>query len=415
MSPRRLKREKKLCVELEKIKDKNDPRYVLKSFCDKTTFHCTSHGRGDVKLFGQRVFGKNLLGKTNAGKKVIDDKILGEVIGVCDDPRLCENEILLKACQEQCLDLRSDKLGVKDKKSKNIRSKIDQCKVKKDALKKPIEKKPSSQKKEGEQFQEPEKDFLDEEQKEGSSDHNKAADEFAISPHEQTDMPDVNPVVDPTPPTGIPSDDIGDDNARESEAPFMGAVPPPPPPPPAPAPGKNVGGEDFSSRTKAQTSEDLLAEIRSGTKLRKSSERDANKGGEKKADNLMGNLAGELAKRRAAITDDSEDDDQGFAEETPFVPEVKNEARDVAPPPSSAPKVNSGEVPAPEMQRRSSGDLLAEIRSGTKLRNSGDKIAEKEKPQGSLMDSIAREMEKRGSFSDDEPEGGFQDDDEWDA
>ncbi|WP_198027097.1 WH2 domain-containing protein [Candidatus Paracaedibacter symbiosus] len=99
------KERKSICAELAGVNDKNDPRYVLKEFCDRTTFHCTSHGRGGVGLFGK-------------------------VKGVCDDPRLCTNEQIKKACQEQCVDARSGKFGIKDKKSEDIEKKLNQCPMK---------------------------------------------------------------------------------------------------------------------------------------------------------------------------------------------------------------------------------------------------------------------------------------------
>ena len=99
------KARKSICDEIKTIKDKNDPRLRLKPFCKGNTLHCTTHARGGIG-------------------------ILGKVEGVCDDPRLCTDMLFYDTCQEQCLDERTDKFGINDKKTEEIKKKIAACQTK---------------------------------------------------------------------------------------------------------------------------------------------------------------------------------------------------------------------------------------------------------------------------------------------
>lgn len=96
------KARKEFCKHLATIKDPKDPQYVLKQFCDSTTFHCTTHRKAG--LFGQ-------------------------VKGVCDDPNLCKNPVIREACESQCLNARSGGFGIEDAKSKKIEEKLTTCSV----------------------------------------------------------------------------------------------------------------------------------------------------------------------------------------------------------------------------------------------------------------------------------------------
>ena len=96
------KARKEFCNELAKIKDPKDPNYILKQFCDRTTFHCTTHRKGGI---------------------------FAPVKGVCDDPNLCKNPIIREACESQCLDKRSSMLGGQDKKTEKIKEKLTTCPV----------------------------------------------------------------------------------------------------------------------------------------------------------------------------------------------------------------------------------------------------------------------------------------------
>ena len=99
------KARKSICDEIKTIKDKNDPRLRLKPFCKGSTLHCTTHARGGIG-------------------------ILGKVEGVCDDPELCTNTLIYDTCKKQCLDERTDKFGINDKKTEEIKKKIAACQTK---------------------------------------------------------------------------------------------------------------------------------------------------------------------------------------------------------------------------------------------------------------------------------------------
>lgn len=283
-----------LCESLKKIKDPNDKRRTLLKFCDRTTFHCTTHRKG------------GLFGKVN---------------GVCDDPNLCKDSTLYKACEQQCV-INRERDGIKDKKSEQIKGKLASCPVNPKVLGKPDEYTGQAPKDIAPPQQQSPIIAPIPEDIAPPVEQSQQDDSMTRSRKRSTSMVQQQPpVIDPTP-----------ENVETAPVDQSSSIPVPPPmtepgmipPPPMIKPsgkqqdllsqireGKQLKKSSETPTPKGEDGrQDLLSQIREGKQLKKASERVLPEGKEPTKNDLFSSLQKRMGEIRKDVAPDDEEDSQ---------------------------------------------------------------------------------------------------------